>query len=132
MITALDTCILLDILLDDPMHAEASASAVERVAREGVLVVGEVVLAELGPVLTAHQAKHFLQDSGIEFIPSSIESALLAGTMFAEYKKQGGGREKMVPGFLLAAHAMTFADRLLTRDKGFKRGLFARLKTVFP
>jgi predicted nucleic acid-binding protein len=47
MITAIDTNILLDIFLPDPVFGEKSLSAVESAFEKGALVICNVVYAEL-------------------------------------------------------------------------------------
>jgi len=49
MITAIDTNILLDIFLPDPVFGEKSLSAVESAFEKGALVICNVVYAELVP-----------------------------------------------------------------------------------
>ena len=49
MTTAVDTNILLDILLPDPVQGEASLRAIETAYEQGALVICEVVYAELAP-----------------------------------------------------------------------------------
>jgi predicted nucleic acid-binding protein len=51
MVTAVDTSVLLDVLLDDPKHASTSLVALHRAAAEGSLVISETSLAEVVPVL---------------------------------------------------------------------------------
>ena len=53
MVTAADSSVLLDVLLNDPQHAQASLAALHRAAAEGSLVICDVVLAEIVPVLSA-------------------------------------------------------------------------------
>ena len=53
MVTAIDTSVLLDVLLDDPRHAPASIAAWRRASVEGSLILCEIVLAEIAPTLAA-------------------------------------------------------------------------------
>ena len=47
MVTAVDTSVLLDVLLNDPRYAPASIAALRRAAAEGSLILCEVVIADL-------------------------------------------------------------------------------------
>jgi hypothetical protein len=44
MVTAVDTSVLLDVLLNDPQHAGPSVAALRRAANEGSLIICETVL----------------------------------------------------------------------------------------
>jgi predicted nucleic acid-binding protein len=44
----------------------------------------------------------------------------------------GGTRERVIADFLIGAHAMAKADRLLTRDRGFYRRYFKDLTVLDP
>jgi hypothetical protein len=132
MVTAVDTSVLLDVLLNDPQHAPASIKALRRAAVEGSLIVCEIVLAEVAPTLAPAEMPQFLSDWNLTFVPSSQSSAILAGEMFRTYLQRGGKRSRIVPDFLLAAHAQTHAQRLLARDRGYYRDYFAQLKLWDP
>jgi predicted nucleic acid-binding protein len=45
-----DTNVLIDVIQDDPHFAEASVRALERCARQGVLVINPIIYAEVGAV----------------------------------------------------------------------------------
>jgi hypothetical protein len=74
----------------------------------------------------------FLSDWNLTFVPSSQASAILAGEMFRTYLQRGGKRNRVVPDFLVAAHAQTHAQRLLARDRGYYRDYFTQLKCWDP
>ncbi len=133
MTTAVDTSVLLDLLTDDATHGTASETALRNSRAEGRLVVCECVLAELRPALSKDsEVQSLLDDLGIDYVACSRESALLAGRHLAKYFQRGGLRGRIVPDFLIAAHAQLHADRLLARDRGFFRDYFSSLKLVDP
>ncbi|MHB0854662.1 MAG: type II toxin-antitoxin system VapC family toxin [Rectinema subterraneum] len=133
MTTAIDTSVLLDILIDDPQFASSSESALMRARSEGRLVICESVIAELRPAFSSDRAlAAFLDDIGIEFLPSTKECAFLAGSMYSLYLKNKGQARRVLPDFLVAAHAMLNADRLLARDRGYYREYFRKLTLFDP
>ena len=67
MVTAVDRSVLLDVVTDDPRWADASAAALRQASREGSLVIGECVLAEITPALGADEVVEFLHDWNIRF-----------------------------------------------------------------
>ncbi len=132
MVTAVDTSVLLDVLLNDPQHAARSMAALRQAVTEGSLVICETALAEIVPTLPAADVPQFLSDWNLLFVPSSQNSALLAGEMFRAYLERGGKRGRVVPDFLIAAHAQTHAQRLLARDRGYYRDYFKQLPLWDP
>ena len=86
------------------------------------------MLAEIAPAFKDEKTlREFLADWQVDFIPSSRESALLAGRNFARYLSRGGRQGRIVADFLIGAHAMLHADRLLARDRGYLRDYFSKL-----
>jgi len=133
MRTAVDSSVLLDVILDDPRFADRSEAALRGAAAAGALVVGEWVLAEIVPTLGPGAVDEFMGDWGLEFVPSTRESSVLAGEMFAAYlRRRRTTTARVLPDFLIGSHAVIAADRLLARDRGYYRDYFRGLIVIAP
>lgn len=127
MITAIDSSVILDVLVGDASFAERAHNALNQARQQGALIVCETVVAEICPALSARDFPLFFQDWELAFYPSTFESARLAGEMMRIYLTRGGRKGRVVADFVIGAHAQLQADRLLTRDRGFYRNYFKRL-----
>ena len=134
MRTAVDTSVLLDVLADDTAHGDASADALHAAFQAGKIVACDVVWAEV--------AAHFTTQAEIEaalgrlhviFDAVSARAAGLAGRLWRDSRRGSKEpRERVVADFLVGAHAVSQAEALLTRDRGFYRRYFKDLKVIDP
>ena len=133
MITAVDTSVLLDVFTDDPQFRERSLAALRRCRAEGTLIACDVVWSEIIALFPDERVGRLaLEEIPVAFGPVNAIAATRAGVAWREYRKRGGPRERLVPDFLVGAHALEQADRLLTRDRGFQRAAFEGLTIVDP
>jgi len=132
MKTALDTSVILDVLTADPVWADASESALKLALVQGPLVIGECVLAKITPALEPAELDQFLKDWKILFLPSTRESARAAGDMYRRYLPRTSKKTRVLPDFLIGAHAQFHAGRLLARDRGYYRDYFTNLTLIEP
>ncbi|MFN0073344.1 MAG: type II toxin-antitoxin system VapC family toxin [Chloroflexota bacterium] len=132
MITALDSSVLLDVITDSSVHGDSSEQCLRQARVEGALIVSECVLAEIRQAFSGENFDEFLIDWQLQFVPSSRESAMLAGEHFARYLRRGGRASRVLPDFLIGSHALLHADRLLARDRGYLRDYFINLPVWQP
>lgn len=157
MITAIDTNILLDLLIPDTRFGEVSQRTLDSSLQAGRLVISDMVYAELAVHFSSHhELDRFLADTGIDVVPYSPAALVLAGQTWAQYRRQRDdtlccpqcghiqqvncgscgaslrGRQRLLSDFLIGAHALSHADRLMTRDRGYYRTYFPELSLLDP
>jgi predicted nucleic acid-binding protein len=133
MITAIDTNILLDVLVPNKDFYEASANALQEAAGEGSLVISDIVYAELCIQFEIQrECDAFLEATEIRVQALTRESHFHASRAWRTYRQQGGKRTRILADFLIGAHAQKQATRLLSRDRGFYHKLFPSLDLHDP
>ncbi|MBN1960916.1 MAG: PIN domain-containing protein [Deltaproteobacteria bacterium] len=133
MITAIDSSVLFDVILNDATYCNNSLTALRRARSVGALIVCPVVWAEIRAALIKPETiSEVLFNANISFDPFDQKCADIAGDIWREYHRNGGKRQQLIPDFLIGAHAKIKADRILTRDRGFLRRYFHGLNVIEP
>lgn len=133
MITAVDTSILLDIFFDEPAFRPLSLAALRASLTAGPIIACDVVWAEVRAVFGDDEAAvRALAGFPVTYSAIDARAASRAGAAWGAYRQGGGPRDRVVADFLIGAHALEQADRLLTRDRGFHRRAFEGLLIVDP
>jgi len=136
MAWVVDTCLLLDIGLDDPLFAEKSERLLERKLAEGLLVC-PVTFVELAPAFSG-QIKaqgEFLLQLGIEYRESwaweDTTHASRAWTDQVLKRRSKQASKRPVADVLIGAFASRFQG-LLTRNGADFHKLFPKLPILEP
>lgn len=130
---AVDSNVLIDILIGDPTHVDASETCVGDALASDEVVVCEAVVAEVQTMLdTSANLMDLLAPLGIRYEPLSEAAAVRAGHMNKRFRMRGGKRERVVADFLVGAHALMQCDGLITRDADFFRDYYKGLKIITP
>lgn len=137
MITAVDTNVLMDLLLEDPSFQPESERLLRKASNEGSLVICEVVYGEVAGFFPDRSALDaFLKETGVHLKHSSAEVLWKAGHLWRRFHMDRPVKpilpRRLLADFLIGAHALLQSDRLLTRDKGFYRAAFSGLRLLTP
>jgi len=133
MVTAADTTMLIDIINGASQYAPKAVAALREARLKGVIVICDVVYAEVCTAFDLRQqCDSFLTDLSIKVESLDGESSFIASRSWINYRKSGGKRVRILPDFLVAAHATNQADALLTRDRGYYRDHFPKLRVIEP
>jgi len=130
--TAIDSSVLWCIQKQE-LGYERWQQILEHAASEGQLCVCPVTFAEISPGRTnANEVMRILSLLAISYEEIVPEAAHLAGSIFLEYRRQGGPRTQIIPDFLIAAHAEVQCTHLAAIDRGYLRRYFPKLELLQP
>ncbi len=126
-----DTNVLIDIIHEDPLFAEASTQALERCAEQGILVINPIIYGEVGAICDSLEELDSLLSLGLfRRDPLIWEASFLAGQAFRRYRKNGGQKQRVLADFLIGAHASVAGFGLISRDTGYLK--YFKLELLNP
>ena len=131
--TLVDSNVLLDVIIKDPVWLDWSIEALDRRTAEGRLYVDEIVYAELA---VKNESEAALDESlrilRVELTPIPKSAYFLAGKIFGRYRAAGGTRPSNLPDFFIGAHAQIAGLAILTRDVRRYRSYFPDVELIAP
>ncbi len=137
MRTAIDTNILSSLFVKHPESAVLS-SALGLCLSQGSLVISPFTYTELlaGPGVTPKDLRRYVDDAGIKIDFALDENVWTeAGIRFNSHARRTrvsppSPPRRILADFLIGAHALLHADRLLTRDRSHFQQNFPDLTLV--
>ena len=136
MAWVVDSCVLIDVAIDDPAFGQASARCLQSRLHRG-LVICPVTYIEIGPVFDGDRTlqERFLEAAGIDWTVSWISADTeMAHRLWASYimeKRRLKMRSRPIADVLIGAFAARF-DGLITRNTDDFHRLCPGLKLVRP
>ncbi len=136
MAWVVDTCLLLDVLDDDPVFGETSAQCLDRHQPEG-LTICPVTLIEIAPAFLGdwHRAQEFLSQLGVDYQAdwhfADTRAAFVAWHRFVEAKRAGQTARRPVADIQIGAFALQRQGLLTRNGSDFKRW-FPSLNLAWP
>lgn len=129
----IDSCVLLDVITEDPNWYRWSAKALADAAVDSELVINQIIFAEVSTKFATIDdfAEMFPTD---EFRRAALpySAAFLAGKAHFEYRRRGGVRAATLPDFFVGAHAAVAGYQILTRDPRRFRQYFPTVDLIAP
>jgi predicted nucleic acid-binding protein len=128
-----DSNVLLDLLEEDTLWYDWSASHLQQAADHTALIINPVIYSEISVGFKRiEELEAVLQPDLFQRRPIPWEAAFLAGKCFVRYRRLGGTKRSPLPDFFIGAHAAVEGLTLLTRDAARYRTYFPSLKLITP
>ena len=121
-----DSNVILDILLDDPVWAEWSEETLSQYGETHDLFINPIVYTELSiGFKRIEELEKAITIADFQMLEIPKEALFLAGKAFLQYRRNKGTKSSPLPDFFIGAHAAVLNVDLITRD-------IARYRTYFP
>lgn len=131
MAVLVDTNVLVDVAVRDRVWLEWSR---RRLAEGmGALIINPIIYAEFSlRYESPEEVEYLLPESDFHRENLPWTAAFAAGAAFRKYRRSGGGRDRVLPDFLIGAHAVVRGYSILTRDPKGYRSYFPTVELITP
>lgn len=128
-----DSCVLVDVIDEDPHWCTWSSAALDEWGRRGSVMINPVIYAEISPDFDDPGALDaVLAAVRIEYREMPREALFLAARAHQAYRRRGGSRTGVLSDFFIGAHAVLLGVPVLTRDVMRFRAYFPTLRLIAP
>jgi hypothetical protein len=121
-----DSNVILDIFLADPIWANWSEMTLNQYEHTHKLLINQIIYTEVSiGFQRIEEIEEAIARAGFHMQEIPKESLFLAGKVFLQYRRNKGAKLSPLPDFFIGAHAAVLGVDLITRD-------IARYRTYFP
>ena len=133
MTTLIDTNILVDLAVRDTTWRHWSRTQLMSAMKRGNVVINQIIFSEFSYRYDDIDTVEELLPRD-QFIRENLPwpAAFAASYAFRRYRSVGGKRDRVLPDFLIGAHATVRGYKLLTRDPSGYRSYFPSLDIIAP
>lgn len=133
MVTIVDTNVLVDLTLAGSSWHSWSRGQVVSAFKRGPVVINPIIYAEFSfRYEDIEEVERLLPQDEFRRENLPWPAAFAAAAAFRVYRASGGGREHILPDFLIGAHAAIRGYSVLTRDTKGYRSYFPSLDLITP
>lgn len=128
-----DSNVILDIFLDDPVWAGWSEETLNHYGTSTTLCINPIIYAEISIGFERiEELEDAIARAGFRILQMPTEALFLAGKVFLQYRRNQGTKQSPLPDFFVGAHAAVLNMELITRDVARYRTYFPTIKLVAP
>lgn len=129
----IDSCVLLDIVTDDPIWYSWSSDTLEKWGEGHELAINPIIYSEVSVSFEyIEEVERVIPASVFKRMHLPWEAAFLAGKVFLRYRKQEGKKRSPLPDFYIGAHSTVLGIPLITRDTRRFQSYFPKLQLIAP
>ena len=128
-----DSCILLDLLTNDPDWADWAEKILGQYSQTNTLYINSIIYTEVSiGFKRIEEVEDAINQTGIKVLEIPREALFLAGKVFFNYRKSKGTKHLTLPDFYIGAHAIVSTFDLITRDISKFKTYFPNLNLIYP
>ena len=128
-----DSNVILDIFLDDPVWADWSESVLANCSVHTTLYINSIVYTEVSiGFKKIEELESALNKGGFQMLEIPKEALFLAGRAYLKYRKGNGIKKSPLPDFYVGAQAAVLGLDLITRDEGRYGNYFPTVRIICP
>ncbi|TLU83861.1 MAG: type II toxin-antitoxin system VapC family toxin [Chlorobium sp.] len=128
-----DSNIILDVFLDDPVWADWSEAALSEYAIHTPLFINQIIYSEISiGFKKIEELEVAISSRGFQMLEIPKEALFLAGKAFLNYRKHKGEKRSPLLDFFIGAHAAVSGLALITRDKNRYQTYFPTVRIISP